>query len=105
MPSMTCNPTADVCLAYYSISHHFLGRTVANNAAIIEHDEAPARAHHFLKIVLSQHDSDPLCVDVGDCLDLPRSFGLIEPGQRLVEQDDLRIDGKRPRDLEPFHLA
>ena len=55
--------------------------------------------------MLNQHDGHALGIHAGDGLDLPRGFGLVEPGERLVEQDDLRIDGECPRHFEPLHLT
>jgi hypothetical protein len=44
-------------------------------------------------------------MDVGNGLDLLRRLGVVETGQRFVEQNHLGIDRQRAGDFEPLHLA
>ena len=105
MSSMDFPAAADIRLLHDAIGHDVLRDTIADDPTFVKHDQAPAAAHHLFEIMFDQDDGDPLSVHGGNGLDLLRSFGLVESGERLIEQDDLRIDGECARDFEPLHLT
>lgn len=55
--------------------------------------------------MFNQNDGDPLSVHGGNSLHLLGSFGLVKSGERLIEQDDLRIDGECAGNFESLHLT
>src|SRR5882757_1341821 len=98
-------PIPEIDLAHGGILHHVAGRAVGDDPALVQDEEPPAYTHHFRQIVLDQHGGDALGVDGGDEIDLLCRLAVVEPGQRLIEQDQRRIDGKRPRHLEALEAA
>ena len=72
---------------------------------VIQDNKTAADTHDLFKIMLDQNHRDAASVDIGNGLDLLCGLGVVEAGQRLIQQDHFRIDRKRPRQFEPLQLA
>ena len=99
------HPAADIGVMNDRIGHHRARIAIADHPSVVQHDQTAADPHHLFEIVLDQHHGDAAPVHRGNGLDLPGGLGMVEAGQRFVEQDDPRIDRQSARDLEPLHLA
>ena len=64
--------------------------------AVVQHDQPPTDAHDLFEIVLDQNHGNALGVDRADDLDLSSGFHVVEPGERLVQQDHA-ADRRRAR--------
>ena len=81
------------------------GGAAGDDAAVVEADDAVGHAHHHLHVVLDQQHGDAERADAGQQLHEARGLGRVHAGHRLVEQQQLRLGGKRDRDLEQPQLA
>ena len=57
-------------------------------------------AHDQLHVVLDQQHHDAEARKIGQQMPEPLGVGIVEPGGRLVEQQDARGERERPRDLD-----
>src|SRR6266851_591677 len=76
------------------------------DAHAIENDDAIGHDHRFLPVMRDMHGGD--AEGLLQCLDLVAhllSDPRVEIGQRLVEQQDLRIDGQRAAECDALPLT
>ena len=67
-----------------------------------QHEHVLGEAHHRLHHVLDHHDGDAAFADRADHRHHVAHLGRIEAGQHLVEQQQLRLDRQRARELQPL---
>ena len=78
--------------------HDFLRRSCREHATVLEHDDPFAEREDFAMRMRDVQDGDLVRRVPGpQIVDDPRLGGVIEAGQRLVEQEDLRIGNERTR--------
>ena len=68
-------------------------------------DQAPADADNFFQIMLHQDHGDPAGIHFADRIHLLRGFGLVQPGEGFVEQNNSRIHHQGARHLQTLQLA
>ena len=85
---------------------HDVGRPVGDLAAVVEHHHAVGDVHHYPHIVLDQGDRGAeFVIHVqNEAAHVLLLFG-VHPGHRLVEQQQRRLGGERPAQLDPFLQA
>src|ERR1700746_1774578 len=98
--SMPHHLAPDIGLMHDRIGDDLVRFAVADDKPVIEHDQAAADAHHLFEIVLDQNHRDAALMNRADGLDLPGSLSVVEASKGLIEEDDLRMDGKGPRQTE-----
>jgi hypothetical protein len=105
MESIRAHSTPDICFLNARVGYDRLRGAVADHPTIVEHDQSLAAPQHFLEIMLDQNYGYALCMNGCDSLYLPCSLGLIQTGQRFIEENDVRIKRERAGDFKPFHLT
>src|ERR1700730_12763227 len=91
-------PCAEVGLADGGIGHDVGRRGIADHSTLIEDEKTTAHAHDLGQIVLNQYRGDARGIDGGEDINQFRRFAVIEPGQRLVEENKNWLDRQRARD-------
>jgi hypothetical protein len=81
------------------ITSHGAELSFRNFDAVVEHDYALADALNQPHVVLDQQHGDAAVADAADVLHQLALLGRVGAGGRLVEEQELRLGGKRPRDL------
>ena len=82
-----------------------LRRRDFHHLAEIEHDDPIAQVFDDVEIVRDeQHGQPEALAQVGEQIDDLRLNGDVERGHRLVGDDELRLDGKRPGDADSLPL-
>ena len=78
---------------------------LADDAAVAQHRDVVAEAHHVAEDVADVDDRDALGLEPAD--EREEALGLAggERGRRLVEDDDARLGAQRLRDLDQLPLA
>src|ERR1700694_3549526 len=87
------------------VAAHDLGSAFRDLLAVVEHDDPLRYSHDDLHVVLDHEDREAL---LAQPLHELHQLGLLlrrESGRRLVEQQQLRVRGQRPGDLEAALLA
>src|SRR6185503_10852303 len=92
---------AEIDLDHLRVARH-LGRLAArNHLAVVEHHAAVDHAHQHAHDVLDPDDGDAaLCADLGEELGRLVHLAVVEPAERLVGEQELRLRGERARELE-----
>src|SRR5947209_7262349 len=103
--SMGLDALTEIGGTHVRLPHHVARQAVADHAAVRQHDQSAAGADNLLEIVLDEEDRDTVRVDLRDHVDLLGSLGIVEAGERLVEEHDRRVEGERAGDLQPLQLA
>ncbi len=67
-----------------------------------QHVDVLGQPHHRLHDVLDHHDGDAAVADGADHRHDVADLGRVEPGQHLVEQQQLRLGRERAGELEPL---
>ena len=80
-------------------------RPLGDLHAVVEHRDAVGDAHHQAHVVLDQQHRDAAVADLADQLHQVDRLARVHPGGRLVEQQQLRLGGEGPGDLEPPLVA
>src|SRR5687768_13279859 len=82
------------------------GRPFLDDAAEIHDRHAVGGVAHDIEIMSDDHDgqAQPVLQIVDEIEDLALD-GDIEPGRRLIGDDELRIEGERPGDADAACLA
>src|SRR5215831_7197326 len=91
---------AQVGVHHRLILAHDLGRAVGDLPAVIEHDHAIGNIHDHAHIVLDQRDGGAeLVVHVEDEAGHVLLLLHVHPRHGLVEEEEVRLGGQRPRQL------
>ncbi len=80
-------------------------RAFGHDAAGRQHRDAVGEILGLLHVVRCEEDRLAEPTQTGDDLPGSAAGGRIEPGRRLVEEDELRITDEREREVEPPPLA
>src|SRR5712692_3497450 len=96
---------SDIGLANGLVGDDGGGRAVRDDAAAVEHDQSLADPQDLAEIVLDQDGGDAVVVQRRDGVGLALRFPMIEARQRLVEDDQRRLDGERAGNLEPLEIT
>ena len=91
---------AEIGLDHARIARDALRRALGDDAALGQHIDALGQADDRLHHVLDQKDRDAAVADGADDRDHVADLRRVEPGQHLVEQEQLRLGRKRARKLE-----
>ena len=67
---MGCAPAADIGFAHDGVGHHLLRRAIADDPAVVQHDQPAAGAHDLFEIVLHQNDGNALGIHGDDGFNL-----------------------------------
>src|SRR5215467_9810693 len=82
---------------------HDLGRAVGDLPAVVEHDHAIGNVHDHAHVVLDQRDGGAeLVVHVEDEAGHVLLLLHVHPRHGLVEEEEMRLGGQRPRQLHPL---
>src|SRR5689334_12448370 len=93
---------SQIDLSYAFIINDFLGLAVGQHGAVVDDVSAVADAESLSHIVVGDEHADAaLLQEPDDFLDVEHR-DRIDPGERLVEQDEARARRQRARD---FHTA
>jgi hypothetical protein len=90
---------------------HLLDRPARGPAALgdllaeVEHRDGVADAHHHVHVVLDEDHGDAVVADLADDGHQLLDVGRGQAGGRLVEQQQLRVERQRARDLQQALLA
>src|SRR5882672_1825365 len=85
---------------------HLLGRAVGDLAAVVQHDHAVGDVHDHAHVVLDErHRRAELAVHVEDEAAHVLFLLDVHAGHGLVEQQELRLGGQRPRQLHALLQA
>ena len=91
-------PASCASVSWAGASITSCGRSGREHAATLEHDDPFAEREDFAVRMRDVQDGDVVRrVPGAQILDDPRLGGVIEAGQRLVEQQHLRIGDERTR--------
>src|SRR5712664_2979132 len=94
---------AEIGRDHRRIAPDLVGRSVSDLAAVIEDDDMAREPHDDPDVVLDQDDGRPeLAIDVGDEPAHLPLLPMVHAGHRLVEQQQLRLSGERPREVDPL---
>ena len=75
------------------------------DAAVTEHADGLRDLEHDIHVVLDeQHGQPDLGIELLEVLRDLLNDRRLDAFVRFIEQDDLRVGGKRTRDLDPLHL-
>src|SRR4029078_5252697 len=102
----SCRLRSQVGLDHALIVLDLTGRSLVDLAAEIQHDDAVGDPHHELHVVLDEQDRETELIaqspnGVAELVDL----GMRQSRRRLVEQQQARLRGHRPSDLDPLQRA
>ena len=86
------------------IGDHLGARALDDDLAVVQHGDALGKAERGVHVVLDHHDGD-VARDGVEQRAHGLALGLGEPGERLVEQQQLRLLRQRHGELEPAALA
>src|SRR5262245_3749030 len=97
---------AEVRLDTLRVSLHLGGSPLGNPCPVVEHRDAIGDPHHDLHVVLDQEDRESELAaqeanELRESVRLPR----VHPGRWLVQEQELRLGGEGPADLEPTLIA
>src|SRR6185436_7779895 len=92
---------AEVGLGDGGILHHRGRRAVGDLAAAVEDDDAIGDAGHHAHVVLDQQDRVAVAPDLAQGLHDLDPLVWVEPGRRLVDEEQAGLRGDRHRELEP----
>src|SRR5436190_387086 len=82
---------------------HDLGRAVGDLPAVVQRHDPVGDVHHHAHVVLDEGDRRAeLVVDVEDEAGHVLLLFDVHAGHRLVQQEELRLGGQRPRQLHPL---
>ena len=76
------------------------GRPCGDETPVVEHVDLLGDAHDQLDVVLDEQHGDAGVADVADLLDQMGALGRVHAGRRLVQEEQARLGGQRPGDLD-----
>ena len=99
-------PCPEIGFDHLRIALHFRRRSFGDLHAVIEHGNLVGDAHHDLHVVLDQQDRqiEILAHPVDEPGHL-RRLVRVHAGRRFIQQQQLRLAGQRPRDLQAPLIA
>ena len=99
-------PFADVVAAHVGVVEDLLAVAPGEDAPLADQVAPIGHLERLAELVIGQQDADPVRLgQVADrVLDLADGLG-VDPRERLVEHDQLRLGDQRARDLQPAPLA
>src|SRR5262249_20819745 len=86
-----CKPGPEIGLYHPLVARHCVGRALADEGAMVQHEDAVGEGEHHLHQMLDDQDGHALRGDAADQVERRVDFAGIEPGIHLVEQQDARI--------------
>ena len=97
---------AEIGLDHSGIAPDRVGRASRENAAVAQHDDRRRDLEDDVHVVLDEHDRDLLPLPkLMDLVDHPPALFGPHAGGGLVEQQHLRIEHQRERDIEQLLVA
>ncbi len=79
---------------------------VGDHAALGHHDHPVGVVHHHLHVVLDEQEGDALLgAEPLHVVEQPAPEGGVDPGHRLVEEQEARLGHQRPCELEQLPLT
>ena len=96
-----------VRLAEVRVVHGVVGqrRAVVGHPAVAHHDRAVDQAGQRAELVGDQHDRGAALLEPAQRRGEGELVGQVDAGGGLVEEEQLRLAGQRPRDQGPLLLA
>src|SRR5215470_6071892 len=85
--------------------HELGGRALDDDAPAVEHHDVVRHVEHELRVLLDQHDREPLRLEPADRRHDLRDDLRRQPLGRLVHQEDARVRHERAPDREHLLLA
>ncbi len=97
---LVANLHAQVGIDHFLVVLDFVGGALGDLLAEVQHRDLVGDVHHQAHVVLDQQDGDAPVADLKE--EFHQGFGLggVQPGRRLVEQEELRIGDEGPCQLE-----
>src|SRR5688572_12545666 len=96
---------AQIRFDHLRIALNLLRPTLGDLAAVVEHHDPVADAHHQAHVVLDQEHRDTAASDGGDQLSERDALGRVHPCGGFVQGEQPGLGGKRSRDLETALVA
>src|SRR6185503_5251758 len=96
---------SEVGLDHPRVRLHLARRALEERHAVVHDEHALGDVHHEVHVVLDDDDGGAFFPDEGQLLQKKSDFGGVQAGRRLVEHEEFRPRGERPRDLEHALLA
>src|SRR5262249_42884364 len=93
---------AEIGLDYDGIRNDLRRRALGDDPAFGEDEHMFGEAHHRLHDVLDHQDGNAASAQIADNWNDISDLRRVEPGQNLVQQQQLGIGCERPRKLEPL---
>src|SRR6516164_4788580 len=82
-----------------------LRRSLGNDSAVVQDDDAIRDAHHHRHVVLDKQDGDTAVADLADELDEILGFRSVHARDRFIEQQHRRLRRQRQRDPDQALFA
>src|SRR6185312_6684968 len=97
--SSMARPLAEIDLAHARVGGDFGRRAFGQDRALYQHGDAPRQAEHQIHVVLDDQQRE-VRRQVFDDVNDDAAFRRRHPGRRLVEQQHVRLEPERDRDLD-----
>src|SRR3974390_1840094 len=96
---------SEIGLDHCRIIPNDLRRSLGDDSAVVQDDDAIRDAHHHRHVVLDKQDGDATVADLADEFDKILGFRGVHAGDRFIEQQHRRLRGERQRHADQALFA